>query len=481
MKTRITLLLGFALMRPFTLWALIISGQGNSPVADYGWPEGSLAVANLPSRVGWWEGPPFGGGQWNFLYRGDNGDFNEALTNFAAIRAPALDLVIHDGPQENIFLKNEQNPNAAARVDWTFTVWIPASWHRLYNNPKNLFDAGDPNFRKPVAPPRLDVYIGEGRVDWAKVKVPANVRVRDERASASGVDLSGGSVIHAEFLDMDNGKPVSGAHLLVEKVAWQTNPAPHWERKLFADAASDSSGRVQIRKIPTDTIRISASADGYAPLRLDQSAHARPALLTFTVELAKAASIRGIVTDAEGKPVKDAKVRPLEILAANGLGYDNGFQYDPYESGNVETDDGGRFEISGLAAGYAQLSVRAPGYFFGDIATIYDVPATNVVLRLARAGGIQVSVTDKSGRALSRLEGNPLLVQVEPKEGSKVGSWGGGATVKEDGTCQFTDVPPGEYRVTSRPNPSTTGKQSWPEKIATVSAGHTESVKVIYE
>jgi hypothetical protein len=134
-----------------------------------------------------------------------------------------------------------------------------------------------------------------------------------------------------------------------------------------------------------------------------------------------------------------------------------------------------------LPKGFAQLSASAPGYFFGDIATIHDVPATNTVLRLARAGGIQINVTDKNGKALSRLEGRPLLVDVEPKEGSQVGSWGGGATVKDDGTCQFTDVPPGEYRVTSRPNPSTTSKQYTPEQIITVRAGRTESVKVIYE
>ena len=457
--------------------ALIMTGQGSSPVHDYGWPEGALAVANLQSRVGWWEGPPFGGGQWNFLYRGSTKAFGEALTNFAAIRAPALDLVIHDGPETNVFL----GAGADTRVDWTFTVWIPASWHRLYNNPKVVFDANDSNFRKPVDPPRLDVYIGEGQVDWAKVKVPVNVRVRDERASVSGVDLSGGSVIHAEFFDMDNGKPVSGAHLLVEKVSWQTNPAPRWEQKLFADATSDSSGRVQIRKIPADTIRISASADGYTPLRLDQRAHGRPALLTFSVELAKVAVIRGIVTDTEGNPVKGAKVRPMEILASNGLGYDNGFDYDPYESANFETDDAGHFELTGLPTGFAQLSASAPGYFFGDSATIHDVPDTNTVLRLARAGGIQISVTDKNGKALSRLEGRPLQVNVEPKEGSKVGSWGGGATVKDDGTYQFTDVPPGEYRVTSRPNPSLSNKQYSSEQIVTVRAGRTESVKVIYE
>lgn len=466
-----------ALFAPLVASALIMTGQGNSSVQDFGWPDGSLAVANLKSRVGWWEGPPFGGGQWNFLYRGDTEAFIEALDKFAAIRTTALDLVIHDGPETNIFLGDE----ADGRVDWSFTVWVPSSWNQLYDNPKSVFSAGQREFRQPVDPPRLDVYIGDGQVNWSRIKIPANVRVRDERTLASGVDLSGGSVIHAEFFDMDTGKAISGAHLLVEKVSWQTNEPAHWETKLFADVVSDATGRVQLQKIPADAIRISVIANNYAPLRLDQRGHNHAALLKFSVELSKVASLRGTVTDSDGKPLKGSKVRPLEILASNGRSYDNGFHYDPYESADVETDNAGRFELKGLPKGFAQVSARAPGYFFSDSATIHDVPDTNIVLRLARAGGIQVTVIDKNGKALSRLDGNPLLVDIEAKEGAKVGSWGGGATVKDDGTYEFADVPPGEYRVTSRPNPSTSNKQYSPEQIITVTGGRTENVKIIYE
>src|SRR6478609_8914904 len=76
--------------------ALIMVGDGNAPVRDAGWPEGSLAVANLKPRVSWWEGPPFGGGEYHFDYRGGNDEFTEALTNFARILAPRLELFIHD-------------------------------------------------------------------------------------------------------------------------------------------------------------------------------------------------------------------------------------------------------------------------------------------------------------------------------------------------------------------------------------------------
>jgi hypothetical protein len=468
-------------LAPLAASALIIVGEGNKPVHDAGWPEGSLAVANLESRVGWWEGPPFGGGESHFLYRGDTESFTKALAAFSAIRAPAMDLIIHDGPEEDIFLKSRDKSTNDTRVDWTFTVWVPENWHRLYNDPRGLHAAGQPQFRQPVAAPRLDVYLGGGQVNWTAVEVPENVRVRDERASAAGADLSGGSVVRAEFFDMDTGKPVSGARVLIEKVSWEAGTNAHWNKVRIGEAISDSAGRAEIEKLPPHSVRISVTADGYAPRRLEPQSHTQPALLKFTVELAKAASIRGVVTDTEGKPIKGAKVRTQTELASNGFGYEDGRHYEPPDTWSVVTDAEGRFELAGLPTGYAQLYASAPGYHFTDHFTIYDVPSTNVVLRFGRAGGISVTVTDKSGKAISQFEGNPLLINVEPREGSKRGSWGGGATVKDDGTYQFENVPPGDYRINCHPNPSNSNRKYTPERIIAVKPGEPTPVKMVFE
>src|SRR5216110_2115378 len=119
-----------AVFAAFPASALILTGRGNQPVHDAGWPKGALEVSNLKARVGWWEGPPFGGGERQFLYRGDATQFQQALDLFAKIRAPRLELVVHEGPEENQFLKDVKH------VDWTFTVWDPRSFHQLYNNPQ---------------------------------------------------------------------------------------------------------------------------------------------------------------------------------------------------------------------------------------------------------------------------------------------------------------------------------------------------------
>jgi 5-hydroxyisourate hydrolase-like protein (transthyretin family) len=446
---------------------LIMTGRGNQAVADAGWPEGALAMANFESRIGWWEGPPFGGGEWHFLYQGNTEGFKDALATFSAIRAPALDLVIHDGPYGDSILKE--------KVDWAFTVWVPASWHHLYNNPKSTFSADDPRFRRPVDPPRLDVYVGgDAGVDWVKVKVPAGVTVRDERAAPAPIRPDGGAVLRADIFDMASGKPVAGARVTVARYSGAgQGPSAAYEK--VAEAVSDAGGHVEIPKIPAGTYRVTAGTDGYATRVLGYERFGARTFKQFTVELAKSAVLQGNAADTDGKPLKGVKVYASSVMALDGRGYGG------HEELSTDTDAEGRFELRGLPVGYVQLGARAQGYHFSDLFTIHEVPATNVLLHLGSAGAIHGSVTDHDGRALSRYESHEILINIEPKGGSKAGSWGGGATVKDDGTFEFNNVPPGEYRISSRPNPSSSNRQYAPEQIIDLKAGARAEVKVVYE
>ncbi|HEX3449516.1 MAG TPA: hypothetical protein VHS97_14775, partial [Isosphaeraceae bacterium] len=72
--TRITTGLLIALLAitdPGEAYALITGGEGNKPISDPGWHAGAAAIFNHTGRVAWWEGPPFGGGQWHAECRGD--------------------------------------------------------------------------------------------------------------------------------------------------------------------------------------------------------------------------------------------------------------------------------------------------------------------------------------------------------------------------------------------------------------------------
>ncbi len=441
--------------------ALILSGS--DPVEDYGWPEGAATVAHLKSSVGWWEGPPFGGGETHVQFRGDTEAFMQALTNFAAIRTPALDLVVHDGPKHDQFLDND------TRVDWSFVVWIPEYWHRLYNNPKVIFDSGERGFRQPVPPPRLDVYIGGGNVDWTKVKIPANLHVRDERASVITGNSSNRAAFSADVYDMATGKPVTNAQLTLS--VWLSAMTNYQE---VVKIAGDKSGHFEIFKIEPGSHLAAIEANGYATRLLRNLHMDGHTPQNISVELAKQSFFSGTVTDTDGKPIKGAEIRKISILGFNGRGY------ELRDTPAAKTDEVGHFELAELPRGFIQLVVHASGYFFTDVATIHDVPSTNEVLQMGRAGSIHVTVTDKTSRPLSRYEHHKVLVEAKPTGGEKMGWPSGTAFVEDNGVADFPNRPPGEYHITSRPNPGTREKYA-PEQIVTVKSGETTDVKVIYE
>jgi len=211
--------------------------------------------------VGWYEGPPFGGGEWCFQYRGDTAALNEAVKAFAAIRAPALQIFVHDGPQNSQFLADDKDPKADTHYDWSFTVWIPASWHHLYNDPRSTFSADQPNYRQPVAPPRIDVYVTE-KIDWKKVNLPEGVQVIDERTPATEKPAGGatGAVIRGDVFDMANGKPIAGVDVQVE--IYKT---PQNVYVKVATGTTNANGHFNVDKIPPGHCRVCATGAGYAP------------------------------------------------------------------------------------------------------------------------------------------------------------------------------------------------------------------------
>ena len=112
--------------------SMILVG-GADPVEDHGWPVGSVELANLPTRVSWWAGPPFGtGSMYEFQYECESTDqFYEALKVFTRINASKLELVIRNGP------KPDGSPGGNKQTDWTFTVWNPEDWDNLNNRHHN--------------------------------------------------------------------------------------------------------------------------------------------------------------------------------------------------------------------------------------------------------------------------------------------------------------------------------------------------------
>lgn len=441
--------------------ALVEVAVGNRPAGNVGWPTGCELVADLPSRLGYWAG---GGGQYHFSYRCANAaELNEALKLFAAIRTPALELVVHDGPGPHFGFGRRGAKEERPRAQWTFTVWRPEEWHRWNNSPRRLGPGGRLGARRPVPPPRIDVYVGGGSpIQWKAVVVPDNLRVDDRRKDAPARQAEG--EVHGEVYDMATGQIIPGA----EVTLLQSKGRGKWER--VAQAKADALGRVVLLRIPAGRYRIEIRAAAFASRIHGYYDNAGKTRHEFVAELCRASSLSGMVTDGAGNPLGDVKVS-----AASPLGID-GVSYPSPGLAPATTDADGRFEVRSLPRGYAQVRCRARSlHQVTSRFELHDVPAKDLRILMARCGTIRGTViADKK-----KLKAGRVHVTIAAAGGAGIGTWGGSARVGPDGRFEFKNVPPGNYLVSARSG-ITRGKDDPDAEPVTMEEGGTVEV-IVYD
>jgi Carboxypeptidase regulatory-like domain len=421
--------------------ALILVGSGNKPVSDPGWPSNAVEVANQKSRIGWWEGPPFGGGEWHFEYVGDTTTFQQSLDAFAKIQSPALDLFIHDGAQ-NSFVADPNHKTTTNNVDWTFTIWVPKNWQHLYGNAKGFHSSDDPNFGKPMPPPRLDLYPNsQSKIAFEDVKVPSNVTIHDERASAVGVDTSGGTVFRATILDAGTHRPIEDAQLIVT-----ARDEANQYTKPITNALTNKKGVVWIAGIPAGTYQVSATANGYVEAAVAYGDYPEHTFNKFEVALAKAGMISGSVVDENSKGIPNIRVVATTTLLATNV------PYRTLKKPEAVTDDAGRFRLTNLPIGLAQIWTYSTNYFQTNLFDFRSVPGSEIVIPVRRAGALRVTVRDPEGHGIHLWQDREIQVSVEPVGGAVIGSYGGGANVDTNGTYLFVGVHPGDYTISASPS-----------------------------
>lgn len=468
-KIKLIVLIIFCLifLFPKVGMSLIEVFHGNDPIGDRGWAPGSVEMANLATRTGYWVGPPFGGGEYHFLYRCEStDDFNQALKTFAAIGAGKLELVVRNGPEYSFWLKEneEELSKPENRIDWTFTVWNPESWNRLYNNPRSFFSSDHPNFKKPVATPRVDVYIGRGSIVWEDVKIPKNLVVIDKRPGSISPKFADKGLVHGKVFDIATGKPIAGAKITLAKREGHRN----WKEVMHGK--TDEQGFCQISKIPLGYYEIRVGAEGYVPRKQANYDNKRPEYHQFKIGLARPSYVKGTVTDQAGNPIEGVNISATNIVGPDGFGYQCAGDRA------VTTDKQGRFEIRSLPEG--TMSIRCRGkllHLKNSIFERYSIPSDQIRLTMTGTGTIRGKVVDKDGkRPLGEIHLN-----IDPASEERLGKWGSAGRLSEDGTFDISGIPPGEYIIGTRPNPSRSYYKPNTIKI-TVEAGKTYELEIIH-
>jgi hypothetical protein len=393
-------------------------------------------VANLPSRIGWWEGPPFGGGEWHFEYRGGSAEFQQAIDAFGKIKAPVLDLFVHDGTR-NSFVFDPNHETATNNVDWSFTVWVPTAWQTLYGPGKPILFSDDPNAGKPMPAPRLDLYLGgNAPVTFDKLRLPANVQLHDQRASTAGVDITAGTVLRVRMSDLRSGLPLPGGQVIVTG----RNEKGQYDAPV-SSAQSDTDGVTLLTAIPAGTYQISAGAPGYVEAVIGYGDYSEARLEKFEVALAEAGSVSGRVIDEKGIGVPELRVQAANTLIAMDV------PYRALHKPETVTDAAGRFTLDGLPVGLVQIWIQSTDYFHTDMFAYHKVPATDITIPVRPCGSLLVRIVDADGNGIQKWNEQPIQVSVERTAGAVRGSWGGGADVESDGTYLFRGVHPDTYTV----------------------------------
>ena len=385
-------------------------------------------------------------------------------------------LVVHDWTREPWVARHgpEAAPNAK-QVDWTFTVWAPENHYRLFAGTNQSF-SDHPNFRQPVPAPRIDVYLDrDSPIAWDEVEVPANVRVIDTRGEAAPGDLGASGVIRGGVFDMATHQVIVGADVVLSRRI----EGRQW-KKDAGRAKTDENGYYDIQAIPEGYYVIHVGADGYAARKAgvfhNRNGHVQ---LDFDVLLMKTVSCEGIVEDTEGNPIPDVTVYARDTLGIDGYGYG----YECSTAPRAQTNEEGRFELHSLPSGYTRIRSRAPSLHQKTPgSTIYDISVKPwrdpqlIRIVMSGTGIVRGTVVGMDGKPPTR----PFIAEIEPKSGSKIGSWGGSMQCKKDGSFEFKGVPPGEYVVHAKPNPMREGEASEP-KLVTITVGGIEDLHIPHE
>jgi hypothetical protein len=445
--------------------ALIIGGEGNEPIRDPGWPTGAAAIFNHPARVAWWEGPPFGGGQYHAECRGDSKTFNKVLAQFARLDVKNKRVILCDGEGHSFWLNPNREPDRKldTRIDWVFMVWVSGNWDRFRGAPPSL-NPTDPKDAGSGPPATIEVFT-KGNVHWSELDIPKGITIIDNRLESHGFTPADGSVIEGTVLDTVTESPIA-AHVRLE----QAEAAIKEKRtyKVVSKLVANAKGHWVLNNVPPGTNRIVVEADGYVPKIVGYFQFGKqPKWQSFNGGLSRATTVTGRVTDSNDQPLADVDVELHDVTSAPGGRYQSPFGY------STKTGADGKFHLDNVPVGTASLHLRKSGFCRPGLSPSISTPAKDVALRMTKSARLVVAV---DFTAADRPE--TYIVSIEQEGGPAVGKWGGSAQIDAKNRRVFENVPPGTYVIHGHPNPTTDGQRTDPVTVE-LEGGKTSHVSLL--
>ena len=260
------------------------------------------------------------------------------------------------------------------------------------------------------------VTIVAGETTRATLRLPAGMHVTGRVLAPDGRGVAGASVWLSDGGNDDEGQIV---------------------------AESGAGGHFTLQGVgPSHTI--SAFARGFGPvppLRLEGNPGET---LELALTLApQGGRIEGLLADASGRPVgasRGARIRFESADIHGSVQRADGTYGRPFAPLEVECDEDGRFDVSGLPPMRVRVSARAPG-LAPEAQTAFPTPAgTHVRFTLRRAGIVYGEVRDAQGQPLAEVSIG------EGKYGGFASSFG---RSRADGSFRLANLPVGPVELTA--------------------------------
>ena len=251
--------------------------------------------------------------------------------------------------------------------------------------------------------------------------------------------LSAGASVVGLAVD-PNGQPLAEANVSTRRGVG----GPPW-MGAREGVETDAEGRFEIRALPSGEHMLKASKKGFRETETEEFELAEGQRLEgLRITLDRGAAIAGVVVWPGGRgPASGALVVAEALVERRGFGSMSWSNVE--RASEAESDEDGRFVLSGLEEGAYTLRVRCDDPEAADVkwrATAADVSAPSTGLTLSLAGPLAFAgrVVDDRGEPVSEFE-----LEVEsaerggPEESQKFAS--------EDGTFVFARVGSGDWEV----------------------------------